>query len=98
MGGVAYSHLHINLEGKCRALSAGINQFQWKFSDRKLLILLPFSSQQEDTHLLQENIFKSHHGVKKSRPANHRQSANFADGPSHNELSNAQPSGSHEPV
>lgn len=51
------AHLHINLEGKCRALSAGINQFQWKFSDGKLLILLPFSSQQEDTHLLPGKYF-----------------------------------------
>lgn len=57
VGGVAYAHLHINLEGKCRALSAGINQFQWKFSDEKLLILLPFSYQQEDAHLLPGKYF-----------------------------------------
>lgn len=39
------------------ALSTGINQFQWKFSDGKLLILLPVSSQQEDTHLLPGKYF-----------------------------------------
>lgn len=57
MGGVAYTYLHINLEGKCWFLSARINQFQWKSSDRKLLILLPLSSQWEDTPLLLEKYF-----------------------------------------
>lgn len=34
----------------------------------------------------QESIFKSHHGVKKSRPENHRQSADLADGGSRDGL------------
>lgn len=58
VGSVAYTYLHINLEGKCRALSAGINQFQGKFSDGKLLILLLlFSTQHKDTHLLPGKYF-----------------------------------------
>ena len=75
VGGVVYTHLHINLKGKCWVLSAWINQFQWKFSDGKLLILLPLSSQQEDTHpfAARKIFFKSHHGVKKTRPENYQQ-------------------------
>lgn len=85
MGGVACTYLHINLEGKCWVLSAGINQFQWKSSDRKLLILLPpFFAVGRHSFAVRKIFFKSHHGVKKkSRPENYLQSACVHDEMNH---------------
>lgn len=67
MGGVAYTYLHINLERKCRALSAGINQFQWKFSDGREAansssLFLPAGRY---PFAARKIFFKSHHSVEK---------------------------------